>query len=241
MITDAPLISCIVPVHNGERYLAETLDSLAAQSHRPIELIVVDDGSTDGSLQIARHHAAGVRCVSQPQSGHGAARNAGVVLATGAFVAFIDADDLWDPSKLARQLAAFDARPALGVVCTHLQNFVSPDRTEDGKPAPVGPPVPGYAAISMLARRSLFETIGLLDPSLAHANDREWLCRVAEAGIPMEMLPDVLVHRRLHGGNRSQHLAAASRSEYLRLLKGTIDRRRRAGTPDAQYPFGAGQ
>jgi glycosyltransferase involved in cell wall biosynthesis len=234
------LVSCIVPVHNGERYLGETLDSIAAQTYGPTEVIVVDDGSTDGSLAIAERHPAGVRCVSQPQGGHASARNRGMAAASGAFVAFLDADDLWAPAKLARQIDAFDARPELGVVFTHLESFLSPDVDVPGADmTEAGRPVPGYSSVCMLARRSVFDAIGVFDVSLAHANDRDWFCRAAEAGVAMAMLPDVLVRRRLHAANRSRRFAAESQAEYLRLLKRTLDRRRQDGAPEIRYPFGS--
>jgi glycosyltransferase involved in cell wall biosynthesis len=238
MTPTASLVTCIVPVHDGERYLAETLASIAAQTHRCLEIVVVDDGSTDRSLEIARAHPAGARCVSQAQAGHAAARNRGVGLAAGEFIAFLDADDLWAPAKLALQLAAFDARPALGVVFGHLDNFLSPDVGASDGPE-LGPPIPGYTSVSMLARRAVFDTVGAFDVSLAHANDRDWFCRAADAGVEMTMLADVLVRRRLHAGNRSRHLGAQSRAEYLRLLKRTLDRRRAGGDAPARYPFGS--
>lgn len=236
------LISCIVPVHNGERYLAETLDSIHAQTWLPIEVIVVDDGSTDRSLSVARAHPVGARCLAQSNAGHAAARNRGIDAAQGAFVAFLDADDLWTPPKLATQMAALDARPELGVVFTHLENFVSPDASvdDDADRPDIGGAVPGYSSVTMLARRVVFEGVGPFDVSLAHANDRDWFCRVAEAGVEMAMLPDVLVRRRLHASNRSRALATQSRSEYLRLLKRMLDRRRQPGAAAVRYPFGPG-
>ena len=238
-MSTATLVSCIVPVHDGERYLGETLDSIAGQTYRPIEVVVVDDGSTDRSAAIAREHPAGVRCVSQAQAGHAAARNRGLAEASGRFVAFLDADDLWAPSKLARQIGAFDARPELGVVFTHLESFLSPG-VDAGQcnASELGRVIPGYTSVCLLARRSVFDLVGRFDESLAHANDRDWLCRAAEAGVVMEMLADVLVRRRLHADNRSHRLAAQSQAEYLRVLKRSLDRRRQAGGPAIKYPFG---
>lgn len=229
-----PLISCIVGVFNGERYLGETLASLFAQTHRPIEVIVADDGSTDSTAEIARSHPGPVVYLHQENAGHGAARNLGLSTARGEFVAFIDADDLWAEDKLARQLARFARQPALGLVFTHLQNF----RSEDGEP--VGDPLPGYTSVTMLARRRVFEQVGPLDPSLRHGNDRDWFIRAAEHGVELTMMPEVLVRRRLHAGNRSAAHSADSRAEYLRILKASLDRRRAASEDVASYPFHSG-
>ena len=234
------MISVIIPVFNGERYLRETLDSVLAQTHRPLEVIVVDDGSTDGSLEIAKSYD--VVAVSQPNGGHASARNHGLSIAKGEFIAFNDADDLWEPRKLALQLARFEARPELGVVFAHLQNFWSPDVEESARVTgeELERPVPGYTSVTMLARRELFTSIGTFDTSLRHGNDRDWFMRATEQGVVVEMLPDVLVRRRLHASNRSATLGANSRAEYLRILKASLDRRRNAagGEGDvAALPF----
>lgn len=238
----APLISCIIPVFNGERYLQETLDSVFAQTHQTLEVIVADDGSTDRSAELARSYRPPVLhpviVVQQPNAGHAAARNLGLASATGEYVAFVDADDLWHPEKLSRQMERFAARPELGVVFTHLENFWSPDSDPASRPNDDAfRPLPGYTSVTMLARRELFARVGLLDVTLQHGNDRDWFCRAAEHGVVLEMMPDVLVRRRLHASNRSAALGNNSRAEYLRILKASLDRRRAAGSEVAPYPF----
>lgn len=114
----AALISCIVPVFNGERYVSETLDSILAQTYRPLELIVADDGSTDGTAAVVARYGEPVRYLWQSNQGPAAARNLGVSAAQGEFVAFLDADDLWHPEKLTRQMARFHARPELSLSVT---------------------------------------------------------------------------------------------------------------------------
>jgi glycosyltransferase involved in cell wall biosynthesis len=230
-------VSCIIPVFNGERYLAETLDSVFAQTHAPHEVIVVNDGSTDHTADVAAPYD--VVLLHQANAGHAAARNLGLSAASGDFVAFVDADDLWHPEKLARQLARFAARPELGVVFTHLENFWSPDADPAAKPGDEAfRPLPGYTSVTMLARREAFARVGPLDVTLKHGNDRDWFIRAAEQGIVMDMLPDVLVRRRLHDANRSAALGNNSRAEYLRILKASLDRRRAGGAGEvAQYPF----
>ena len=233
-----PVVSCIIPVFNGERYLEATFDSVFAQTHRPIEVIVADDGSTDHSAEIARTYRQAVVCVQQANAGHAAARNLGISMATGDFIAFVDADDLWHPEKLARQLERFAVRPDLGVVFTHLANFWSPDADPALRPADEAlRPVPGFTSVTMLARREVFAAVGLLDAMLRHGNDRDWFCRAAEHGVLMEMMPDVLVRRRLHASNRSAALGGNSRAEYLRILKASLDRRRAGGNAVVEYPF----
>jgi glycosyltransferase involved in cell wall biosynthesis len=221
-----PLITCVVPVFNGERYLRSTLDSMLGQTYTPVEVIVADDGSTDGTPAVVDSYDGRVRYVRQPNTGHGAARNLGLDAARGELVAFLDADDLWHPEKLERQMARFQARPELEACVTFVQNFWSPELTA-AKAFPEDP-VPGYRSVSLLARRALFETVGHFDPALRHGNDTEWFIRVAEHGAVVELISDVLVYRRLHEANRSTRLAANSRKEYLRIVKAALDRRRGA-------------
>jgi len=234
------VVSCIVPVFNCERFLGAALESVLAQTHDAIEVIVVDDGSTDGSAAVARSCGSAVRYVYQANAGHAAARNRGLELARGGFAAFLDADDLWQREKLERQLRRFSERPELDLCFTWLRNFVdgaSPESSSGNLED-----VPGYSAVTLLARRSIFERIGAFDTSLRHGNDRDWLLRAAEEGATIEMLPEVLVYRRLHGENQSLRMSDSSRAEYLRIVKASLERRRAcAGQGEPRpYDLGAG-
>jgi glycosyltransferase involved in cell wall biosynthesis len=117
-------ISCIVPVHNGEAYLADAIASILAQSHRLIEVIVVDDGSGDRSNAIAHSFGDPVRVVRlDEQRGPGYARASGVAAATGDVIGFLDADDLWLPQKLERQIVHMAGPPRLDVSFCQIENF----------------------------------------------------------------------------------------------------------------------
>jgi glycosyltransferase involved in cell wall biosynthesis len=226
-----PLISCIVPVYNGERYLREALDSIFAQTYRPLEILVADDGSTDRTPGIVAGFGDRVRYLRQENQGPAAARNLGIRAATGNFIAFLDADDLWHPEKLARQMARFQARPELCYCVTYSQNFWIPDlqaEAEKHRDHRVSQPLPGYVTQTLFARRAVFDSVGLFNTALAHGDSTEWFLRAAERGAVMELLPDVLTCRRLHSQNRSRLRAAASREEFLQILKSSLDRRRRA-------------
>ena len=116
-------ISCIVPVYNGARFLAEALESVLAQTLPPNEIIVVDDGSTDATAEVVRAYIRHVFYVRQPHAGAASARNCGIGLATSDFLSFLDADGLWHAEKLARQMHALEANPAAGFCITYLQEF----------------------------------------------------------------------------------------------------------------------
>jgi glycosyltransferase involved in cell wall biosynthesis len=231
------LISCIVPVFNGERYLKETINSILEQTYRPLEIIVADDGSTDGTAKVVANYKEQVFYLWQPNAGTAAARNLGLSAAKGEFVAFLDADDLWHPEKLARQMARFHERPELDFCITHVQNFWIPELVEEEKQFRNNrrsKPLPGYTTYTLLARRILFEKIGQFITTLRHSDDTEWFLRASERGAVKELLPDVLAYRRLHHNNLSRLHSSASVDEYLRLVKASLDRRRRQNTTSSE-------
>lgn len=223
-----PLVSVVVPVFDGEAYLAQALDSILAQSHRALDVIVVDDGSRDGSRRLAASYGPPVRVESLPRrQGPAAACNAGVAVAEGAFVAFLDADDLWHPLKLERQLARFAERDGLDCSLTGIQNFVPPELGGDQSLDPeLLRPQPGWSTCTLLARRAVFERVGLFATEHRHSYKTRWFLQARELDVEMEMLPDVLAHRRLHGESMSQQEAAPSQDEHLTLVKEVLDRRR---------------
>jgi len=224
-----PTISCIVPVFNGERYLSETLDSIFAQTYPWLEVIVVNDGSTDGSARLLKSYKDRVIYLEQADKGPAAARNLGVTRSRGEFVAFLDQDDLWDPEKLTRQMARFEARAELDLCIAHVQLFWVPElrveaiRLRDQWRAHV---VPGYTTGTLLTRRTFFDAVGPFDTSLWFGDATEWFLRAIEKKAVIELLPDVLLYHRMHRANLTRRRLSNSREEFLGIVKRSLDQRR---------------
>lgn len=165
-MTKPKLVSVIIPVFNGELYLAEALDSVFAQDYRPIEVIVVDDGSTDDTAAVARRYSH-VYYLHQPNQGPPVARNTGLSHCKGDLIAFLDADDLWVPGKLSMQVAYLEFHPEAGCVIGRMKNFL---QESIPRPSWVNDSIfsdnpDAYSLGSMLAHRWVFETVGQFNTS----------------------------------------------------------------------------
>lgn len=224
-----PLVSCVVPVYNCARFVASAVKSIQAQSWPATEVIVVDDGSTDATPAILAGLGEGVRVLRQENLGPSAARNAGVAAATGAFIAFLDADDLWHADKLERQLARFRAQPELEICFAHYRNVQGADSIE-GDPLldPAAWPVSPFSPCSFLGRREVFEQVGPFNPDIRHGEDTEWFMRAMLKGIRYELMADVLVDRRIHEANLTRE-KPPTQDAVLLALKRVLDRRRAEG------------
>jgi glycosyltransferase involved in cell wall biosynthesis len=222
-----PLISVMIPVYNGEAYLGEAIDSVLAQSYRPIEIVVVDDGSDDASGEVACRYGDAVRYQRQQRAGNGAARNRAVALATGDLFTFLDADDRLAPNALERLAGVLKDDPSLQAVYGHVREFVSPDLDADAL-ARLRPPidrVAGCLPTNMLMRRDAFFLVGEFATGLRVGVTVDWSARAQELGMATALLEDVLFERRLHASNNGIR-ERARRSDYLHVVKAALDRRR---------------
>jgi glycosyltransferase involved in cell wall biosynthesis len=210
-------ISVIIPVWNAERYLASALESVRAQTLAPLEIIVVDDGSTDGAKQIAL--GGGARYLLQEHKGVGAARNLGVQSAVGECVAFLDADDLWLPEKLERQWQYLQRHPEVGVVFAAIEQFVSEDTPHVQREVNVRLGVHVAPLIStMLARKQCFEETGPF-PAIQGGDWAMWLHAAQQNGTRIHTLETCLARRRIHDQNMSRVFRQEIQRDYLRLLR----------------------
>lgn len=223
-----PLVSVIIPVYNGEKYLAEAIESVLAQTYRPIEILVIDDGSTDGTADVAKSFPEPVNYFFQSTSDISTTRNSGVKKAKGSFFAFLDADDLWLSDKLALQMKALESNSDLQIVFGYVSNFFSPDIDEITKQKISCPAenMPGYHPGTMLVRRDSFLRVGLFDPNLNCGEFLDWYSKAQENGLKSLLLHEVVMKRRIHSANRGVRDREIQKG-YVRAIKAALNRRRK--------------
>jgi glycosyltransferase involved in cell wall biosynthesis len=224
-----PRIAVVIPAWNAERYLAEALASVFAQTLPPAEVVVVDDGSTDRTAAVAAD-VPGVTVVRQANAGAAAARNRGVVASSAPLIAFLDADDLWLPEKLARQSAAIE--DGAGLVTVASEEFISPD-LDDAERAAIAPPrqATGVLPSAMLVTREAFGRAGPFDEGLRLGELIEWFDRCRAAGVRADHIGEVLARRRLHPGNLGRQ-PGLDRTGYASALRAVLARKRASGGTD---------
>jgi glycosyltransferase involved in cell wall biosynthesis len=223
-----PLVSVIVPTFNGATYLPFAIESVRRQTYPTIEIIVVDDGSTDGTGEMVAR-MSGLAYVCQLHQGIGAARNAGVALAQGELLAFLDADDLFAAEKIARQVDRLLEDDHPDIVFGRVVEFVSDDVAEAaGRSLRARPGAQtAYLPGAMLVRREAFPIVGQFDTTWRVGEFVDWYLRATEAGLRTAVVQDVVLRRRLHGSNVGIR-RRGSRSDYAHIFKHALDRRRRA-------------
>ena len=223
---ESPLITCVVPVHNSIRYLREALDSIVSQDHRPLEVIVVDDASTDTTVEVAESYGRPVRVVRQPRNlGAPAARNRGLREAQGEYLTFLDSDDLYRPGKLSKQLRMLEQDPGIDICLCVAENFWEPGlEQERERYVAAGRIRMTHHLSTLLSKRSVFDRVGPLDEATA-GEHADWFLRAGDLGLRIEILDEVLLDRRMHAASLSRN--APNWDDYFRLARARIDRQRR--------------
>lgn len=228
-----PLVSVVVSVYNGEKFLRPALESLFAQDYSPFEVIFIDDGSQDGSGEVARQFPK-LQYVYQENQGLAAARNAGLNLARGEYLAYLDADDTIPTHKLSRQVSYLEEHPEVGCVLGRQEiileaGFEPPDwLTRDS----IYGDLDGIPFVSSMIRTAALRKVGGFDTTYRFAEDRDLFVRLREHSVRIDVIPEVLLYRRFHGENMNFRMRP-QKHPLLRSLRAKIERERSTKTGEA--------
>ncbi|WP_416909225.1 MAG: glycosyltransferase [Polymorphobacter sp.] len=220
----APLVSVIIPVFNGAAFLKDAVASLLAQHHPELEIIVVDDGSTDDIDAAIDALPVQVRVLRQANAGPAAARNLGLRAASADLIGFLDVDDLWPEGKLGAALDWLRGNPDCDVVTGQAQLL---ERLENGSYHFVGNPAdnfPDYIGAALYRRRA-FEHAGTFDPLLRFGEDLDWFANARRTGLRIDRLDMVTLHVRRHARNSTRGKTAIDLTP-VRLLRKALAARR---------------
>ena len=220
-------VSVIIPCYNAAAYLGEAVQSILDQGHHPLEIIVIDDGSTDGSGDVAQSFGSQVSYISQANEGISSARNSGLRICRGDVIAFLDADDLWPVGSLAVRLKALENHTKAGCAYGRVQQFISTDVAHEERKRIICPPNAqlGRSAGSIIVTREAFQRIGYFDPDLRLGETMDWVARAEQAGVVSVVVDAVVLRRRIHENNTVRKQKELQR-DYLLALRASIHRRR---------------
>jgi hypothetical protein len=227
-----PLVTVIIPVYNGERFINDAVDNVLSQNYNPLEIIIGDDGSTDRTEEIVNQISFGIRYFKQETVGPSSARNRGIRDASGDFIVFLDVDDLWPENNLNllvdEMLNGADIEVIRGYAPLMEYNAGTGEYDLAGNPKEAFPNYIGAA----IYRKSAFRKVGLFDPTLMFGEDTDWFNRAYELKLKVKRLEDVTLMVRRHGNNMT-HGKGLVELNTLKVFKKCIDRKR-ARDQDAQ-------
>ena len=233
---DEPLVSVVIPAYQAENFVGDAIESVLEQTYPAIELIVVDDGSTDRTAEVAASYPE-VRLLQTPNSWQAAARNRGFEISSGEFVTFHDADDMMLPGKIELQVEHLRANPGVGGVLGGQELIIEEGAeapfwlqgTNSAAPASSDAPGRGKAGgvhtVTLLLRREVFEQAGGYDEAMTHGEDVDLLLRLRETGIAITVLDEPLIRRRIHRAGMTQ-APDSERRALVNIFRARIERKR---------------
>ncbi|MBZ4187284.1 glycosyltransferase family 2 protein [Niabella beijingensis] len=223
---NAPLIDVVIAVYNGRKFIREAIESVQAQTWKALRIIVADDGSEDDTTDIVASLMAGdsrIRLLKCPHRGVSATLNTAIAQGAAPYIAFLDADDLWEPEKLEKQLGALRTGTAAACFClirefeTLTGNGTVTQRARSGS-------LKGYSKTAFLGRRELFDRYGGFDQQVSIGDFVEWFSRIIRANLEVLLLDEVLAYRRVHHHNMT---LGVDKTAFLGLLKAHLDEKRK--------------
>jgi len=223
-----PAVSVVMPTFNQADYVGESLESVLGQGYPNIEIVVVNDGSTDETGSLLKHFGTQVTVVFQENRGPAAARNRGIRESSGEFIAFLDADDSWPDGKVFDQVAPLLQDSSIDMTLSRVRRW---ELGSDGGGAFClsGSIFYSLQLGSVVARKSVFEKVGYFDEGLALSEDQDWFLRARESGVRMARVESVGLHYRVHAESATRSPGTACDLGLPRVLKQSLDRRRGLG------------
>lgn len=227
-MSQAPLVSTIIPCYNHAEFLPDAVASIRRQNYPAVEIIVIDDGSTDGSAAVAAHlDGPDLHYFHQANQGLPGARNAGLEQACGEIISFLDADDLWHDVNLELQVSLLDGHPETDIVVGYSQKM-RVTGYENGRPVfqPLSDPAPALSMNCAVIRRGVFDKVGVFDQKQRYCDDWDWYMRARELGVGIKIHEEVVHYYRRHENNMTNNVDIGNQYT-LMMLKKSLDRRRR--------------
>lgn len=220
-------VSVIMTVHNGEKYIEESINSILSQTLKVYEIIVINDGSTDATTNILAKFKNEVLVLHQSKSGIAVSWNKGVGESTGNFISFLDADDYWPAYKIERQMKTLQISSASTISFGYVKQFYSPELSKEERALKRCPdrPEPGFSSGCMLINKEDFMNVGLFKPKWEKGIFSDWFLRAKDMGMPMHMDESIFLYRRIHLDNHGI-LKREKYNDYVRMLKESLGRRR---------------
>lgn len=223
MQSERPYVSVIVPVYNGEAFLSEAIRSIQKQNYEELEIIIVDDGSTDDTAQIVANLGSNTRYVYQSNSGAAVARNTGLKMAQGSIIGFLDADDLWTENKLDIQLQHLVENPSVEIVLGYAKRMWAERGTSNYDQ--FTEPELLLSLGSSLVRKTVFKKVGHFDPTLRFCDDWDWFMRARELSVSIITHKEVVLYYRRHENNLTLQRELNDKA-FAIILKKSLERRR---------------
>lgn len=230
-------VSCVIPVHNGERFLEDALKSVLRQNWPELEILVADDASTDSTREVVRQVSltdSRIKLLELPKLGQYETRNRGLEAAEGDIIGFLDADDLWSFDRLQIELEFFREHPEVDYIVANCEPFFDwlPDIPESIRARLEADPrnsrvAPIFTAAGLIARRSAFEKVGTFNPERGSACGMDWFLRARDLGLNERVLTHISYRRRLHGENYSLEISGQSYQNFAEALHQRIRRQRK--------------
>ncbi len=222
------LVSIVIPFYNGEKFIKEAINSVLNQGIDDIEIIIVNDGSIDSSVEVINEISdKRIRLIHQVNAGAAEARNNGVRHATGKYIAFLDADDIWEKNKLKLQLEVITSINApnmvFGQVCEFFDQALPNHQLLQSK----AKTFVGYSPIALLIKKEDFLSVGEFYSQWKVAEFIDWYDRAKHAGLSEVVLPNRVANRRIHAGNIDR-LERPDSKQYVAVIKAALDRRRKS-------------